>query len=111
MLAVDEIAVFGHVARRIHQVLHVAEEPLVLARQFLPGLLQPGHGAVTQSGDDVEHGIEVLALFALARHFDELLDGSHPPHQVVLGAHFRHHPKHFAIDQLSKQKIDRKIDQ
>ena len=55
VLAVDEIAIFRHVTRRIHQILHISEEALVLARQFLPSLFQPRNGPVAQSGDDVEH--------------------------------------------------------
>jgi hypothetical protein len=57
---------------------------------------------VTKSGDDVEHGIEILTLFALTSHFDELFNGSHPSHQIVFRANFRYNPKHFPINQLSK---------
>jgi hypothetical protein len=59
---------------------------------------------VTKTGDDVEDGIEILALFALASHFDELFDSAHPSHQIVFRTNFRHNPKHFPINQLSKQK-------
>lgn len=80
MFAVDEIAIFGHVARRVHQILHVAEETLVFAGQFFPRLFQPRNSSVAQPGDDVEHRVEIFALFTLAGHFDELFDGPHPPH-------------------------------
>ena len=109
VLAVDEIAIFRHVTRRVHQILHIAEEALVFARQFLPRLFQPRDGPVAQPGDDIEHWIEILALFTLAGHFDELFDGTHPPHQIVLRANFRHDPKHFAIHQLSKRYEKKKI--
>ena len=104
VFAVDEIAVLGHVPRRVHQVLHVTEEALVLAGQLLPRLLESRDCAVAQARDDVEHGVEVFALLALTRHFDELLDGPHPPDEVRLRAHLRHDPKHFAIHQLRSKE-------
>ena len=32
LLAVDEISVFGHVTRWVHQILHVSEETLIFSR-------------------------------------------------------------------------------
>ena len=108
--AVDEIAIFRHVSSgRIRQILHIAEEALVHARQFLPHLFQPRDGPVAQSGDDAEHCI--LERFTLADHFDELFDGPHPPLQIVLHTNFRHDPKHFAIHQLSKRYEKKKKNQ
>ena len=66
MFTVEEIAVLGHVTGRVHEVLHVTEEALVLAGQLLPRLLEPRCGAVAQARDYVEHRVEVLAFLALA---------------------------------------------
>ena len=45
---------------------HVVVDLLILGRQFLPGLFEPPHGAMTEARDDVEEGVEVLALLAVA---------------------------------------------
>ena len=65
VFAIEQVAVFGHVARRIHEILHVSEHALIFAGQFLPRHLEARNGAVAQAGNDVEHGVEVFALFAL----------------------------------------------
>lgn len=43
VLAVENVAVLGHVSGRVKQVLQVTEELLVLAGKFLPSSSQSGH--------------------------------------------------------------------
>ena len=45
---------------------HVIVDFLILSRQFFPGLLEPSHRAMTEARHDVEEGVEVLALLAVA---------------------------------------------
>jgi hypothetical protein len=98
----DHLPVLGHVARRVHQVLEVAEQLLVFGGQLLPREPQSRNGRMAQPRNDREQRIEVFALFAVARHFDELLDDFGAAHNVGLGAHLRHHPEHLLVDQLGE---------
>ena len=78
VLRVDEVPVARHVSARVHQLLHLLEQPQVFAGKLLPGGLQPCDGSMTEAGDDRKHRVEILRLFALTRYLDELLDASHP---------------------------------
>ena len=52
------------------------------------------------SPDDGEHGVEVLALAAVQRDLDEVLDGLHAFELVRLSRHLRGHPEGLVVNGL-----------
>lgn len=64
-------------------------------RDWSPGLQPP-----TNSPDDGEHGVEVLALSTMESYLDEMLDSLHALELVGLPGHLRRHPEGFLVDDL-----------
>ena len=67
-----------------------------------PGSFQSRHRSVSETGDDGEHGVEVVGLLALARHLDELLDDLDSPGDTRLRDDLGDDPHHLAVDQLAE---------
>ena len=72
----------------------------VLGAEAVPGLAQARHAAVAEPADDGEHGVEVLGVLAVPRHFDEVLEQLGALDDRRLAHHLAHHPEHLAVHQL-----------
>ena len=73
-------------------------QKMTVALSPSPGSFQSRHRSVSETGNDGEHGVEVVGLLALARHLDELLDDPHPLRRVRLGDNLADGPHHLAVD-------------
>ena len=72
----------------------------VLSAEAVPGLAQARYAAMTEPADDGEHGVEVLGVLAVTRHFDEVLEQLGALDDGRLAHHLAHHPEHLSVHQL-----------
>ena len=86
-----------HAQARIRMVKNNNLKIINLLFNFSPSCLQSRYGAMPQPRDDGKHGVEVVGLFTLSGHLDQLFDDPHSFCAVGLWDNLTYGPHHLAI--------------